>query len=144
MVGFESSETDDAIREAGVVLVPPGDIQSLAGAVTRILCDNSFREHLRMRNRVASRKSFSWDAISDQLLRALRGGEIALFECSVKKSQTKYRALFVCTHPVQKAVRMFRRMEHDHRLDILVANSSLQGAETYAESFLRTLENEQR
>jgi len=71
VVGFESTETDDAIREAGVVLVPPGDIRALTSAVTRILCDVSFREELRMRNQIASKKSFSWDAISDRLLRAL-------------------------------------------------------------------------
>ena len=73
VVGFESIETDDAIREAGVVLVPPGDIQALTAAVTRVLCDDSFCEQLRMQNQIASKKSFSWDAISDRLLRALSG-----------------------------------------------------------------------
>jgi glycosyltransferase involved in cell wall biosynthesis len=43
----------------------------------------------------------------------------------------KYRALFVCTHPVQYAGPMFRRMEHDDRLQILVAYCSLEGAKTY-------------
>lgn len=72
VVGFESSETDSTIRKAGVVLVPPGDIGALSAAVIRILCDGSLREQLRMRNRIASQESFSWDAISDQLLHALR------------------------------------------------------------------------
>jgi glycosyltransferase involved in cell wall biosynthesis len=66
-------ETDDAIRETGVILVPPGDIKALTAAVTRILSDDAFRDELRLRNRLASQKCFSWDAISDQLLRALRG-----------------------------------------------------------------------
>ena len=43
----------------------------------------------------------------------------------------KHRVLFVCTHPVQYAAPMFRRMAHDHRLEILVAYCSLEGAETY-------------
>ena len=73
VVGFESMETDDAIRESGVILVPPGDIRALTAAVTRILSDDAFRDELRLRNRLASQKYFSWDAISDQLLRALRG-----------------------------------------------------------------------
>ena len=43
----------------------------------------------------------------------------------------KHWVLFVCTHPVQYAAPMFRRMAHDHRLEILVAYCSLEGAETY-------------
>jgi glycosyltransferase involved in cell wall biosynthesis len=73
VVGFESPDTDDAIRETGVVLVPPGDINAVTAAVTRILSDDSFRDELRLRNQLTGQKYFSWDAISDQLLRALRG-----------------------------------------------------------------------
>jgi len=124
VVGFESSETDPTIREAGVVLVPPGNVEGLTAAVTRILSDDSFREELRLRSRAASRKYFSWDAISDQLLRALRPamhGDTA--------GNRKYRILLVCTHPVQYASPVFRQMALDSRLDILVAYCSLQGAE---------------
>jgi glycosyltransferase involved in cell wall biosynthesis len=66
-------ETDEAIRETGVVLAPPGDIKALTAAVIRILSDDSFRDELRLRNQLAGQKHFSWDAISDQLLRALQG-----------------------------------------------------------------------
>jgi glycosyltransferase involved in cell wall biosynthesis len=76
VVGFEAAETDAAIREAGVVLVPPGDVKALTAAITRVLSDDSFREQLRLRNRLASHKCFSWDAISDQLLRALWIGTV--------------------------------------------------------------------
>ncbi|HEV2523218.1 MAG TPA: glycosyltransferase [Candidatus Acidoferrales bacterium] len=71
VVGFESAETDGAIRGAGVALVPPGDVKALTAAVSRILSDDVFREELRLRNRIASQKFFSWEAISDQLLDAL-------------------------------------------------------------------------
>jgi len=120
VVGFESSETDPTIREAGVVLVPSGDIGALTSAVTRILTDDSFREELRLRNRAASCKYFSWDAISDQLLRTLGGDGIG---------DRKYRILLVCSHPVQYASPVFRQMALDPRLDILVTYCSLQGAE---------------
>src|SRR6267143_314430 len=48
-----------------------------------------------------------------------------------RKLHTKYRVLFVATHPVQYAAPMFRRMSRDHRLEVLVAYCSLEGAETY-------------
>ncbi len=124
--GFlESSETDPTIREAGVVLVPPGDIRALTAAVIRVLSDDSFCEELRLRSRAASRNYFSWDAISDQLLRALR--PVAPEEDDAARER-KYRILLVCTHPVQYATPVFRQMALDSRLDILVAYCSLQGA----------------
>jgi glycosyltransferase involved in cell wall biosynthesis len=126
IVGFESSATDSTIREAGVVLVPLGDIGALTAAVTRILSDDSFREELRQRSRAASRNYFSWDAISDQLLRALRP---AVPKEDDTDRDRKYRILLVCTHPVQYATPVFRQMALDSRLDILVAYCSLQGAE---------------
>jgi glycosyltransferase involved in cell wall biosynthesis len=72
VVGFESAETDSAIRGAGVALVPEGDVKALAAAVSRVLSDDLFGEELRRRSRVASQEFFSWDAISQQLLQALR------------------------------------------------------------------------
>src|SRR5438067_509076 len=41
----------------------------------------------------------------------------------------KYRVLLVCSHPVQYAAPVFRRMAQHPRLDIQVAYCSLQGAE---------------
>jgi glycosyltransferase involved in cell wall biosynthesis len=76
IVGFDAAESDAAIREAGVVLVPPGDIKALTAAVTRVLSDDLFRQQLCLRNQIASQKCFSWDAISHQLLRALLTGSI--------------------------------------------------------------------
>ena len=46
-------------------------------------------------------------------------------------AKSKFRVLFIATHPVQYAAPMFRRMARDDRLDVLVAYCSLQGAETY-------------
>lgn len=125
VVGFESSETDPIVREAGVVLVPVGDIAGLTAAVIRILSDDSFRKELHVRSEAASRKYFSWDAISDQLLRAIQPIEPE----DVIATNFKYRVLLVCTHPVQYASPVFRQMTLDSRLDILVAYCSLQGAE---------------
>jgi glycosyltransferase involved in cell wall biosynthesis len=73
VIGFESPETDDAMREAGVVLFPPGEMKELAAAITRILSDDSLREELRHRNRIATEKYFSWEAISGRFLDALQG-----------------------------------------------------------------------
>jgi glycosyltransferase involved in cell wall biosynthesis len=78
VIGFESPETDNAIREAGVVLFPPGDLKELAAAITRILSDDSFREELRQRNRIATEKYFSWKAISGRLLDSLQGVNTAI------------------------------------------------------------------
>jgi glycosyltransferase involved in cell wall biosynthesis len=77
VIGFESPETDNAIREAGVMLFPPDDIKELAAAITRVLSDDSFREDLRRRNRIATEKYFSWKAISGLFLDALQGPDIA-------------------------------------------------------------------
>ena len=126
VVGFESSDTDPTIRQAGVVLVPLDDIGALTAAVTHILSDDSFREELRLRSQVASRNYFSWDAISDQLLRALRP---AVPNEENAARDHRYRILIVCTHPVQYATPVFRQMALDSRLDILVAYCSLQGAQ---------------
>lgn len=43
--------------------------------------------------------------------------------------ERRYRVLFICTHPVQYASPVFRRMASHPRLDIEVAYCSLQGAE---------------
>jgi glycosyltransferase involved in cell wall biosynthesis len=61
------------MREAGVVLFPPGEMKELAAAITRILSDDSLREELRHRNRIATEKYFSWEAISGRFLDALQG-----------------------------------------------------------------------
>jgi len=71
VIGFESPETDEAIRGAGVVLAAPGDIGTLTAAITRILCDDIYCNELRSRNCAASRNVFSWHAISGQFLRAM-------------------------------------------------------------------------
>ena len=43
--------------------------------------------------------------------------------------ERKYRLLVVCSHPVQYAAPVFRRMAQHPKLDLLVAYCSLQGAE---------------
>jgi len=78
VIGFESPETDNAIREAGVVLIPPGDMKELTAAIIRILSDDFFREELRQRNRIASEKYFSWTAISRRFLETLQEADTIL------------------------------------------------------------------
>ena len=77
VAGFDSSETDKTMRDAGVVLVPVGDITALSREVTRILRDNVFQEELRQKNRIASEKYFSWTAISSQFLTVLNEGDFS-------------------------------------------------------------------
>lgn len=49
-------------------------------------------------------------------------------------SSGHYRVLLLCTHPVQYAAPVFRRMANHPKLDILVAYCSLQGAEPALDS----------
>src|SRR2546426_5518112 len=45
-------------------------------------------------------------------------------------TERRYRVLFVCSHPVQYAAPVFRRMAQYSNLDIEVAYCSLQGAKS--------------
>jgi glycosyltransferase involved in cell wall biosynthesis len=71
IVGYRGEETAFPTTEAGVLLVDPGDRVGIAEALRRVLCDSKFRDEMRQRSLAAGEKYFSWDAITEQFLRAL-------------------------------------------------------------------------
>jgi len=72
VVAYSWRETGPPVTEAGVVLVPSGDREALAGALTRVLADDAFRAHLRRRSLGARERYFSWEAIAAKYAEALR------------------------------------------------------------------------
>jgi len=67
-VGYDVPGLRDSIRhgETGV-LVPPGDVEALAEAVTTLLVDDGFREKLS-RNALEWSRRFSWDRTAETFL----------------------------------------------------------------------------
>jgi len=55
------------------LLADPGDLVGIAEALRRVLCDAKFRDEMRRRSLAADQKYLSWDAITEQFLRALSG-----------------------------------------------------------------------
>ena len=72
VVAYSWSETGPPVTEAGVVLVPSGDREALASALTRVLADDAYRAQLRRRSLGAREKHFSWEAIAAKYAEALR------------------------------------------------------------------------
>jgi len=72
VVAYSWRETGPPVTEAGVVLVPSGDREGLADALTRVLADDAYRAQLRRRSLEAREKYFSWDAIATKHTEALR------------------------------------------------------------------------
>jgi glycosyltransferase involved in cell wall biosynthesis len=68
IVGFADGETEFPITEAGVRLLPVGDVDGLVRELTAVLRDDSLRETLCQRSLEASRLYFSWDRIAEQYL----------------------------------------------------------------------------
>ena len=71
IVGYEGDETDDPVREAGVVLVPAGDRVGLARALARVLLEEDLWQELSRRNVLAHGRYFSWDVIARRYLELL-------------------------------------------------------------------------
>ena len=71
VVAYRDSETGWPITEAGVVLVDPGDDESLATAVVRIATDSSYRNELRARSSNAYLRYFAWDVIARTFMETL-------------------------------------------------------------------------
>lgn len=72
LVSYSWRETAPPVTEAGVVLVPSGDREALANALTRVLTDDAYRAQLRRRSIGAREKHFSWEAIAAKYMEALR------------------------------------------------------------------------
>ena len=71
VVGYWGKETGFPITEAGVFLVPQGDREALARALTQVLTDESLWRELHRRSREAQRRYFSWDAIAGRFIEVL-------------------------------------------------------------------------
>ncbi|MBZ5659114.1 MAG: hypothetical protein LAO08_01800 [Acidobacteriia bacterium] len=64
VVCYSGPDTDWPVTEAGILAVPQGDRQALAGALENVLTDASLRRALSDRSRQAHEKYFSWTAIT--------------------------------------------------------------------------------
>ena len=71
VVGYAGPQTGFPVTEAGVALVPQGDREALAGALARVLVDDTYRSQLRERSRRAYQAHFSWSAIASRYLGVL-------------------------------------------------------------------------
>ena len=71
IVCYSGPETDWPVTEAGILAVPVGDRQALAGALGNVLSDAVLRSALSGRSRMAQQKYFSWPAITALFLDSL-------------------------------------------------------------------------
>ncbi len=71
IVCYSGAETAWPITEAGILAVPLGDRESLAGALETVLLDGPFRKTLAERSSQAQEKYFSWAAIAERFAAAL-------------------------------------------------------------------------
>jgi glycosyltransferase involved in cell wall biosynthesis len=71
IVGFADEETAFPITEAGVRLLPVGDVDGLVRELASVLREDALRETLRQRSLEATRRYFSWKRIADQYLSAI-------------------------------------------------------------------------
>jgi len=72
-VGYDVPGLRDSIRhgETGI-LVPPGDVEALAEAITTLLVDDGLREKLS-RNALEWSRRFSWDKSAEEFKELLKG-----------------------------------------------------------------------
>ena len=71
LIGFGSPEGAFPLSDAGVVLVPRGDVTALGQALLRVLSEPALRQELREKNRRAQEKYFSWERIAQQFVEVL-------------------------------------------------------------------------
>jgi glycosyltransferase involved in cell wall biosynthesis len=72
VVGWAGPQTGPPLTEAGVLLVPQGDEDALAEALTRVLSDDELWRRLHERSVEAYRRHFSWDVIAERFGEALQ------------------------------------------------------------------------
>jgi glycosyltransferase involved in cell wall biosynthesis len=61
---------DLVVHEETGLLVPPGDVDALRGALTELLGDEELRRRLGEAGRARARAEFSWDRVVDRMLAA--------------------------------------------------------------------------
>ena len=72
IVGYAGPETGFPITEAGLELVPKGNLDLLSSALDNVLSDDRLRQDLHVRSLRAFAMYFSWDRIANQYLIVLR------------------------------------------------------------------------
>jgi len=73
VVGYLGKETGFPITEAGILLIPQGNREALAEALTQVLTDENLWWELHQRSKEAQRRYFSWDAIAGRFGEVLKG-----------------------------------------------------------------------
>jgi glycosyltransferase involved in cell wall biosynthesis len=74
VIAREGWETAPPITDAGVVLLPTTAKSEFGPALLRVLTDRAYRASLAERSRHAYQEHFSWEAIADKYVRAVRSG----------------------------------------------------------------------
>jgi hypothetical protein len=73
VVGYRSDETRPPITEAGLRLVPEGDVEALGEALVAVLTDPDIHAELVRRNQEAWHRYFSPQRLAEQMILALDG-----------------------------------------------------------------------
>lgn len=71
IVGYSGPHTGPPLTEAGLLLAPYRDRETMAEELVRVLSDWSLWQHLHERSVEAYRQHFSWDAIADRYIEVL-------------------------------------------------------------------------
>ena len=72
IVGYTGPQTGPPVTDAGVMLVPEGNEEALAAALTRVLSDGDLWRCLHEHSVEAYRRYFSWDAIAGRFVETLQ------------------------------------------------------------------------
>ncbi|HBQ98139.1 MULTISPECIES: glycosyltransferase [unclassified Roseofilum] len=72
IVAYQDTETAHPIPEAGVLLVPTGDLQGLASALTQVLQDDKLWLDLHQRSLHIYQSHFAWDVIAQRFMETLK------------------------------------------------------------------------
>jgi glycosyltransferase involved in cell wall biosynthesis len=72
VIAYRGQETAPPITEAGVVLIERGNPKELGEALLRVATDHGFREDLSARSTRAQEMFFSWGAIADRYIEAMK------------------------------------------------------------------------
>jgi glycosyltransferase involved in cell wall biosynthesis len=75
VVAQSGYETAEPITLAGVALLPPEQEYEFGPTLLRVLSDGEYREGLAQRSRKAQAEYFSWQAIAEKYVRAVRENE---------------------------------------------------------------------
>jgi len=72
IVGYYGYDTTFPITEAGLALVPLGNVEALGRSLDRVLSDISLRKELRFRSSRAHRQYFRWTKIAEEFVKVLK------------------------------------------------------------------------